>query len=247
MMTQSVSKKNSPNSDFLTRRTTQLGTRWHFLLYPKGVASNSPGLRRASRRYPGYRPMSSYPNGVSSRCCSHDARNETKPRWGLNSYWFPPRARRCAKPGLEDETPLGLSIKSIKEGAIAIPILYRCGSGSLTTASYHDTAKTPEIFLHGLILGILLPLREFYRFDSNIEAGKGRADLICRPKKPGFTAKLIEFKASNNEAEMETLATAALTQIDKKKYAARHRAEGHADFTKLSVVICGKECRVRKA
>ena len=81
----------------------------------------------------------------------------------------------------------------------------------------------------------------------NIEAGKGRADLICRPKKPGFTAKLIEFKASNNEAEMETLANAALTQIDKKKYAARLRAEGHADFTKLSVVICGKECRVRKA
>ena len=142
---------------------------------------------------------------------------------------------------------MGFSIKSIKEGAIAIPILYRCGSGSLTTASYHDTAKTPEIFLHRLILGILLPLREFYRFDSNIETGKGRADLICRPKKPGLTAKLIEFKASNNEAEMETLATAALTQIDKKKYAARLRAEGHADFTKLSVVICGKECRVRKA
>ena len=62
---------------------------------------------------------------------SCDARNETKPPPGLKSFSFHPRGRRCANPGLEDGTPVGLSIKSIKAGAIAIPILCRCGSGSL--------------------------------------------------------------------------------------------------------------------
>ncbi|MEN9361329.1 MAG: hypothetical protein RL095_2864 [Verrucomicrobiota bacterium] len=114
-------------------------------------------------------------------------------------------------------------------------------------ASYHDTAKTPEIFLHGLILGMLLPMREFYRFESNIEAGEGRADLICRPKKPGYSAKLLEFKAAAKDADLDALACAAMTQIEANDYAARLREEGFQDFAKLSIVISGKKCRVRKA
>jgi hypothetical protein len=114
-------------------------------------------------------------------------------------------------------------------------------------ASYHDTAKTPEIFLHGLILGLLLPLRSHYRLESNIESGEGRADLICRPKTPGFTAKLIEFKAVAKDADLDALADAAIAQIDDNDYAARLREEGIHDFAKLSVVISGKKCRVRKA
>jgi hypothetical protein len=77
------------------------------LLYPEGVSSISPGLRRGTRRYPGSLPMMSYPKGVSSCWCFPGARNATQPRWGspLNPLT---QGRRCANPGLEAATPLGL-------------------------------------------------------------------------------------------------------------------------------------------
>ena len=79
--------------------------RWFWLLsiYPEGVTSVSPGLRRASRRYPGRQVLSSYPNGVSSR--SSGARNAMKPRWGMES--------NCLVPRVGDAPTLGFGLQPL--------------------------------------------------------------------------------------------------------------------------------------
>ena len=89
------------------------------LPYPEGVSSVSPGLRRGTRRYPGSLPVESYPNGVSSCWCFPGAQKDMQPRWG--SPLIPlTQGRRCANPGLEAATPLGLEARTPKHVMISV-------------------------------------------------------------------------------------------------------------------------------
>lgn len=60
--------------------------------------------------------------------------------------------------------------------------------------SYFDTGKdlserTPENFYHGLVLGLIVSLREQYRIVSNRESGRGRYDIVMYPLQKDMDAR----------------------------------------------------------
>ena len=52
----------------------------------------------------------------------------------------------------------------------------------LQIMSYHDLAKEPEAFYHGLLLGFTVSLNTTYEIKSNRESGLGRFDIMLIPK-----------------------------------------------------------------
>ena len=52
----------------------------------------------------------------------------------------------------------------------------------LQIVSYHDLAKEPEAFFHGLLLGFIADLQETHEIKSNRESGLGRYDILLIPK-----------------------------------------------------------------
>ncbi len=120
----------------------------------------------------------------------------------------------------------------------------------LESASYFDASA--EGFYHGLVLGMLSFMRDFYVISSNRESGYGRFDIMLKPR-PGhrdFPAVVIEVKAAKDEADdLDALAAEARRQIDAKGYAASLEAEGITDVMKFGYAFCGKRsaiCHVAK-
>ena len=118
----------------------------------------------------------------------------------------------------------------------------------LESASYFDASA--EGFYHGLVLGMLSFMRDFYVITSNRESGYGRFDIMLkpRPEHREFPAVIIEVKAAKGEADdLDALAAAARRQIDEKNYAASFEAEGITDIMKFGYAFFGKRsaiCRV---
>lgn len=88
------------------------------------------------------------------------------------------------------------------------------------TMSYHDTAKNVlESFFHGLMLGIVVGLKEDYQIKSNRESGLGRYDVALLPKKEGLPGIIMEFKAQDvSDDKVESLAKEAVQQISQLDY-----------------------------
>ena len=87
-----------------------------------------------------------------------------------------------------------------------------------------------EQFYHGLMLGIILTLKNEYEITSNNFAGKGRYDLLLKPKnlekrKEGIILELKVVNAMENLSEdkifekLENECDIALQQIEEKEYA----------------------------
>ena len=79
----------------------------------------------------------------------------------------------------------------------------------------------PENFYHGLVIGLLVELRDRYEIKSNRESGLGRYDVMLRPKDKKDNAVIIEFKAkrrSEKGKSLDELCDMALKQIEDKKY-----------------------------
>ena len=66
----------------------------------------------------------------------------------------------------------------------------------LQIVSYHDLAKEPEAFFHGLLLGFIANLQETHEIKSNRESGFGRYDILLIPKDSSQLGIVIEFKAA---------------------------------------------------
>lgn len=99
---------------------------------------------------------------------------------------------------------------------------------ALETVSYFDTgnkasgASQPERFYHGLVLGLMMELKDQYKIASNRESGYGRYDVLFEPIDDVYDAMIFEFKVfdSRKEKSLAAAAQAAVRQIIEKKYAA---------------------------
>lgn len=96
-----------------------------------------------------------------------------------------------------------------------------------SSVSYFDTghlpsSRIPENFYHGMVLGLIVVLRDKYVVTSNRESGVGRYDISIVPRDPssGKASIILEFKVRNpkTEKDLEETARKAFQQIEEKKY-----------------------------
>ena len=113
-----------------------------------------------------------------------------------------------------------------------------------------------EQFYHGLMLGLILKLRNEYEITSNGFAGKGRYDLLLKPKnvlggREGiiFELKIVnlveKLEKDNLKEKLEKECEIALRQIDEKKYSSVLRNAGVEKVLKIGIAFFGKEFEVK--
>ena len=133
----------------------------------------------------------------------------------------------------------------------------------LENAGIFDVSGTyKEQFYHGLMLGLVLKMRNEYEISSNGFAGKGRYDLLLKPKnifdkfnksdkKEGiiFEFKILNIAEKLSEDKikerLEKECEIALKQIDGKKYVSALRNAGIERVLKIGVAFYGKEVEVK--
>ena len=113
-----------------------------------------------------------------------------------------------------------------------------------------------EQFYHGLMLGIILTLKNEYEITSNNFAGKGRYDLLLKPKnlekrKEGIILELKVVNVMENLSEdkilekLENECDIALQQIEDKEYDSVLKNAGVENILKIGIAFLGKEVAVK--
>ena len=113
-----------------------------------------------------------------------------------------------------------------------------------------------EQFYHGLMLGIILTLKNEYEITSNNFSGKGRYDLLLKPKnlekrKEGIILELKVVNAMENLSEdkifekLENECDIALQQIEDKEYDSVLKNAGVENILKIGIAFFGKEVAVK--
>ena len=127
----------------------------------------------------------------------------------------------------------------------------------LENAGIFDVSGTyKEQFYHGLMLGLILTLKNEYEITSNNFAGKGRHDLLLKPKNilEGREGIIIELKIINGtenlsndkiHEKLEKECEVALKQIDEKGYSSVLKNAGIEKVLKIGIAFLGKEFEVK--
>ncbi len=114
-----------------------------------------------------------------------------------------------------------------------------------------------EQFYHGLMLGLVLMLKNEYEITSNGFAGKGRYDLLLKPKnileeQEGIIFELKIINIDNSKLNLEEIhkklkneCEIALKQIEEKEYASVLRNAGIEKVLKIGIAFYGKEFEVK--
>jgi len=124
------------------------------------------------------------------------------------------------------------------------------------TGIFDVSGTYKEQFYHGLILGIILILRNEYEITSNGFAGKGRYDLLLKPKnisngKEGIIFELKILKNSENlnsdkiHEKLENECKIALKQIEEKEYVSVLKNAGVEKVLKIGIAFFGKEFEIK--
>ena len=124
------------------------------------------------------------------------------------------------------------------------------------TGIFDVNGNYKEQFYHGLMLGLILKLRNEYEITSNGFAGKGRYDLLLKPKnilggREGiiFELKIVnlveKLEKDNFKKKLEKECEIALRQIDEKKYSSVLRNAGIEKVLKIGIAFLGKEFEVK--
>ena len=124
------------------------------------------------------------------------------------------------------------------------------------TGIFDVNGNYKEQFYHGLMLRLILKLRNEYEITSNGFAGKGRYDLLLKPKnilggREGiiFELKIVnlveKLEKDNFKKKLEKECEIALRQIDEKKYSSVLRNAGVEKVLKIGIAFLGKEFEVK--
>ena len=124
------------------------------------------------------------------------------------------------------------------------------------TGIFDVNGNYKEQFYHGLMLRLILKLRNEYEITSNGFAGKGRYDLLLKPKnilggREGiiFELKIVnlveKLEKDNLKKKLEKECEIALRQIDEKKYSSVLRNAGIEKVLKIGIAFFGKEFEVK--
>ena len=124
------------------------------------------------------------------------------------------------------------------------------------TGIFDVSGTYKEQFYHGLMLGLILTLKNEYEITSNNFAGKGRYDLLLKPKNilEGKEGIIIELKIINGtenlsndkiHEKLEKECEVALNQIDEKGYSSVLRNAGIEKVLKIGIAFFGKEFEIK--
>ena len=124
------------------------------------------------------------------------------------------------------------------------------------TGIFDVSGTYKEQFYHGLMLGLILILKNEYEITSNNFAGKGRYDLLLKPKNilEGKEEIIIELKIVNGTEnlsndkiyeKLEKECEVALNQIDEKGYSSVLKNAGIEKVLKIGIAFLGKEFEVK--
>ena len=124
------------------------------------------------------------------------------------------------------------------------------------TGIFDVSGTYKEQFYHGLMLGLVLILKNEYEITSNNFAGKGRYDLLLKPKNilEGKEGIIIELKIINGtenlsndkiHEKLEKECEVALNQIDEKGYSYVLKNAGVEKVLKIGIAFLGKEFEVK--
>ena len=124
------------------------------------------------------------------------------------------------------------------------------------TGIFDVSGTYKEQFYHGLMLGLVLILKNEYEITSNNFAGKGRYDLLLKPKNilEGKEGIIIELKIINGtenlsndkiHEKLEKECEVALNQIDEKGYSSVLKNAGIEKILKIGIAFLGKEFEVK--
>ena len=114
-----------------------------------------------------------------------------------------------------------------------------------------------EQFYHGLMLGLILMLKNEYEISSNNFSGKGRYDLLLKPKniferKEGIIIELKAINIDNLKLNSEKIhkkllseCEVALHQIEEKEYTSILKNAGIDNILKIGIAFFGKEFEVK--
>ena len=116
------------------------------------------------------------------------------------------------------------------------------------TGIFDVSGTYKEQFYHGLMLGLVLILKNEYEITSNNFAGKGRYDLLLKPKNilEGKEGIIIELKIVNGtenlsndkiHEKLEKECEVALNQIDEKGYSSVLKNAGIEKVLKIGIAF----------
>ena len=119
------------------------------------------------------------------------------------------------------------------------------GAFTRNVLSYHDTAGRPEQVYHAFVIGLLATLEPSYEVRSNRESGKGRPDVLVRPKQAGTPGAVLELKVARpGKKTLEEALAEGVAQIRERDYASELRAAGASPVHAFAVAFDGKVVRV---
>jgi hypothetical protein len=119
------------------------------------------------------------------------------------------------------------------------------GAFTKTVLSYHDTARRPEQVYHAFVIGLLATLDPEYEVRSNRESGKGRPDVMVRPRRAGKPGAVLELKvAKPGKKTLDEALAEGAAQIRDRDYASELRAAGASPVHAFAVAFDGKDVRV---
>ncbi|MCF7799899.1 ATP-binding protein [Candidatus Babeliales bacterium] len=113
-------------------------------------------------------------------------------------------------------------------------------------SSFDLPENESEKIYHAFVLGILVTLSKDYIVKSNRESGFGRYDVMLIPNDKNKLGLVIEFKKAEQKETIDNAVTAAIKQIEEKKYTQELKDLGIKNILSLGIAFKGKEVKILK-